>query len=132
MRDLVEAVDAEPGPTESGLELRARDLLREAGFTSLDQQVALGDDDGFIARVDFCDRSRRIAFEIDSDRFHHGLLDRKLDGEKTRRLSDLGWTVVRISEHEVFWGRAALLDRLRALRRSVPLAPRVATDAPHP
>jgi very-short-patch-repair endonuclease len=115
MRELITRVEDGEQPTESGLELRARDILREAGFTALDQQVVLGDDDGFIARVDFCTRPLHIVFEIDSDRFHGGLLDQMLDAEKTARLEAVGWTVVRITEHEIFWARDALVSRLETV-----------------
>jgi very-short-patch-repair endonuclease len=118
MRERIAALEAGEQPTESGLELRCREILRRAGFTKLDQQVVLGDDDGFIARVDFCDRARRIVFEVDSDRFHGGLLDRQIDAVKTARLESIGWTVVRITEHEIFWERDELTLRLFLIRRA--------------
>lgn len=121
MRERITALEMGEEPTESGLELRCRDILHEAGFAALEQQVELGDHVGVIARVDFLDRTRRIVFEVDSDRFHRGLVDRQLDAAKTARLEAAGWTVVRITEHEIFWDRPALTTRLRRLRARTPL-----------
>jgi very-short-patch-repair endonuclease len=115
MRELIERIDGGEAPTESGLELRCRDILAEAGFVGLAQQVVLGDEEGVIARVDFCDRAMRIVIEVDSDRYHGGLLDRMLDATKTERLETAGWTVVRITEQEIFWGRSALVRRLASV-----------------
>ncbi len=113
MRERIVALREGEAPTESSLELTCREILHTAGFRDLEQQVRLGDDEGFIARVDFVQRSLRIAIEVDSDRFHGGLLDRMLDEAKTARLEAAGWLVVRITEREIFHQRAALIQRLR-------------------
>lgn len=116
MRERIAAIAAGEQPTESALELRCREILHWAGFTGLDQQVVLGDDDGVIGRVDFCDRRLRVVIEVDSDRYHGGLLDRQLDAARTARLEATGWTVVRITEHEIFWQRDSLVERLIRIR----------------
>jgi very-short-patch-repair endonuclease len=116
MRERIAAIEDGERPTESSLELRCREILHQAGFRGVDQQVELGDDEGFVARVDFCDRPLRVVFEVDSDRFHGGLLDRQLDEAKTARLEAVGWTVVRITEHEIFWQRRDLVARLTTIR----------------
>ena len=59
---------------------------------------------------------RRIAFEVDSDRFHLGLVDRMLDEAKTARLDAISWTVVRITERELWRERPSLIRRLRQVR----------------
>jgi len=115
MRALTEEVREKGVPAGSNLELIVEDLLDTAGFRHMERQVPLYDGDGFIARVDFGDRRRRIAIEVDSDRFHHGLLDRQLDEAKSHRIRDRGWTLERIEEREIWWERQALVSRLRRL-----------------
>jgi len=113
MRELIAEVHEKGSPAGSNLELVVEDLLDMVGFRHMDRQVPVYDRQGFIARVDFGDRSRRLAIEVDSDRFHHGLIDRQLDADKTARLEGCGWTVVRISEREIWWERSDLVARLR-------------------
>jgi len=115
MRDLIAEVHDNGVPAGSNLELVVEDLLDVAGFRHMERQVPVYDELGFIARVDFGDRRRRIAIEVDSDRFHHGLVDRQLDARKTRRLERRGWTVARVTEHEIWWERPDVVQRLRKL-----------------
>ena len=103
------------------------DVLDTAGYRDIERQVPVYDDLGFVARVDFGDRRRRLAIEVDSDRFHHGLIDRRMDAHKTARMERAGWTVIRITEREIWWERAALTTRLRKALWST--APEAA--APH-
>jgi very-short-patch-repair endonuclease len=113
MRKLIAEQVEKGAPAGSNLELLAEELLESAGFRRLERQVDLGDSEGFIARVDFVHRSTRTAFEVDSDRFHGGLVDRLIDEQKSARLRRAGWTVVRITEHELWWSRDELVRRLR-------------------
>jgi very-short-patch-repair endonuclease len=118
MRSLIRELEEKGAPTGSSLELMAEGLLAEAGFVGLVRQFPVYDERGFIARVDFGDPIRRIAFEVDSDRFHLGLVDRMLDEEKAARLVTIGWSVVRITEREVWFDRPSLTRRLRSIRRA--------------
>jgi very-short-patch-repair endonuclease len=127
MRELIADARAQGVPAGSNLELVVEDILDAAGLRDMERQVPIYDDEGFIARVDFGDRHRRIAVEVDSDRFHHGLLDRRMDAEKTSRLKRCNWVVVRIIEREVWWERQALIARLRKLLWST--TPRLADGA---
>ena len=113
MRELIAEVHEKGVPAGSALELVVEDLLDTAGYRHMERQVPVHDRHGFIARLDFGDRRRRIAIEVDSDRFHHGLIDRQLDRRKTVRLEACGWTVVRIAEPEIWHERSALVSRLR-------------------
>jgi very-short-patch-repair endonuclease len=121
MRALISEAHERGEPAGSNLELVVEDLLAAAGFRHMQRQVPVYDAQGFIARVDFGDRRRRVAVEVDSDRFHSGLVDLQLDERKTARLERIDWTVVRISEREVWWERETTLGRLRkALWSSTP------------
>ncbi len=115
MRELIAEVHEKGAPAGSNLELVVEDILETAGFRHMERQVPIYDEDGLVARVDFGDRRRRLAVEVDSDRFHGGLLDRQLDATKTARLERIGWTVVRITEEAVWWQRPELITRLRRL-----------------
>lgn len=98
LRQLV--LDRGPGyvPPESSLERRFHRYLADAGEPPLERQVVICDDDGPIGRVDAVDRERRIVFEIDSDRHHTSVVDRRADAERDARLRRAGYEVVRITE----------------------------------
>lgn len=116
MRRLIIEAHEKGVPAGSNLELVAEEVLEWAGYRNLQRQVEIGDELGRIARVDFAHRRHRVVFEVDSDRYHGGLVDRMIDEGKTIRLERAGWHVVRITEHEVWWDRTALVTRLRNLR----------------
>lgn len=120
MRALIAEVHEKGAPAGSNLELVVEDILEAVGFQHMERQVPVYDHRGFIARVDFGERRRRIAIEVDSDRFHGGLIDRTLDLEKTARMEAIGWTVVRVLEQDVWWRRTALIARLRRVLWSCP------------
>ncbi len=115
MRELIADAHEKGVPAGSNLELVVEDILDQAGYRDMERQVPIYDQEGFIARVDFGDRRRLIAIEVDSERYHHGLLDRALDASKSRRLERCGWVLERITEREVWWERAQLVSRLRKL-----------------
>jgi very-short-patch-repair endonuclease len=119
MRRLIEELEAKGCPAGSNLELVVEELLETAGFRQLRRQLPLYDQAGYIARVDFGDPSSRLALEVDSDRFHMGLVDREIDAEKSERIAAIGWTLVRITELEVWHERAELLTRLRRAREAL-------------
>ncbi len=118
MRRLIDELEAKGAPAGSNLELLVEELLETAGFRRLHRQLPLYDEAGFIARVDFGDPPSRLAIEVDSDRFHMGLVDREIDETKAKRIAAIGWSLVRITEHEVWHQRNDLLARLRLVRRS--------------
>jgi very-short-patch-repair endonuclease len=115
MRELIAEAHEKGAPAGSNLELRVEEMLRMARLRTMQRQLEICDDAGLVARVDFGEPDLRIVIEVDSDRFHHGLLDRQIDEAKTSRLEAVGWTVLRISEREIWYERDALLHRLRRL-----------------
>jgi len=111
-------------PVESGLEHRFESILRDAGEAPFERQVDLGDDDGWIGRVDFVDRSLRIIVEVQSDLFHSGRVDRARDDIRISRFRRAGWTVLEIREFDI-WHRpdrvlTMVRDARRAARRAEP------------
>ena len=78
------------------------EILDRAGDAPFERQVDVGDEDGWIGRVDFADRRLKVVVEIQSDRFHSSLSDRRRDAERLARLRAAGWLVVEITEEEIF------------------------------
>lgn len=88
-------------PPESELEARFIALARAEGLPEPERQVDLGDADSWIGRVDFIFRVLRLVVEVDSAEFHDGLVDRRHDEERDRRLAAAGWTVLRFRWHDI-------------------------------
>ena len=89
-------------PTGSKLERRFEEILERAGEAPFERQVDLGDDEGWIGRVDFADRRLKVVVEVQSETFHSSLSDRRRDAERFRRLRAAGWIVVEVTEDEIF------------------------------
>jgi very-short-patch-repair endonuclease len=111
-------------PVESGLEHRFQSILRDAGEPPFERQVDLGDDDGWIGRVDFADPSCRLIAEVQSELFHSGRVDRARDEVRISRFRRAGWTLLEIREFDI-WHRpdrvvAVVREARRAARRSQP------------
>ncbi|MCU1463924.1 MAG: Protein of unknown function (DUF559)/Domain of unknown function [Acidimicrobiales bacterium] len=117
-RELVEARGGGYVAPESELEARFIDLAVAAGFDRPVRQLNLGDDAGFIGRVDFAWPSARLIVEVDGRRWHGAKLDRDADEQRHNRLTAAGWHVLRISwdqltrrPHEVVALLSAFLNR---------------------
>jgi very-short-patch-repair endonuclease len=116
LRRLIERRPPGYRPAESNLERRFEAMVAEAGDPPFERQVDLGDDDGWIGRVDFVDRRHRIVVEVQSDLYHSGLVDRTRDRERIDRLRRAGWTVLEIGEFDIWHRRARVLARIRQAR----------------
>jgi very-short-patch-repair endonuclease len=115
MRDLLADRPLDMRHPETNLEKRFRELALRAGIVELESQVDIADATGWIARVDFLHRTRRIIFEIDSVIHHSSVIDRRRDGATTARLCDAGYEVVRFDETQVFFDTDAVTTTLRAI-----------------
>ncbi|MBU2573221.1 MAG: DUF559 domain-containing protein [Elusimicrobia bacterium] len=60
----------------------------------------------------FC-RYGKLDIECDGHKCHCGPAARKKDAQRDARLVDLGWTVLRLSEHEIVLHKAAAVSRVR-------------------
>lgn len=105
-------------PVESGLEHRVASILRDAGEKALERQVDVGDDEGWIGRVDFCDRQLRVIVEVQSDLFHSARVDRARDAERIARLRRAGWVVIEIREFDIFHRPDRVVAAVRQARRA--------------
>jgi very-short-patch-repair endonuclease len=117
LRELAADRPPDHRPPESNLEARVNELLIEDGQRPLERQVDLGDDIGWIGRVDLLDRECRVIVEVQSDLYHLSLTDQRRDAERKARLEAAGWLVIEISEFVVWHRRRDLLDAVRQARR---------------
>ncbi len=113
MRSLLTEREPEYVPPESELEALLITLLERHGLASPERQVDLGDDDGWIGRVDFLFRGARLVVEVDGAEFHDGLLDRRHDTERDARLVAAGWTVLRFRWGDIINRPAAVAHAIR-------------------
>ena len=111
-RTLLEERGGQYVAPESELEARFIALAKGFGLAEPERQVDLGDDDGWIGRVDFLFRGSRIVVEVDGSEFHDGLVDRRHDEARDARFTAAGWHVLRFR-----WGD--VVNRPAAVARSI-------------
>lgn len=112
--------------TDSKLERRFEQVLERAGEPSFERQVDIGDDDGWIGRVDFADRRLKIVVEVQSERFHSSLSDRRRDAARIARLRAAGWVVLEITEEDLFRRPEVVVHQVREVRARARARHRVA------
>ncbi|HVN50024.1 MAG TPA: DUF559 domain-containing protein [Acidimicrobiales bacterium] len=122
LRELASARPPDARAPESNLEARVNQLLLRAGHRPLESQVDLGADD-WIGRIDLVDRDLHVVVEVQSQRFHSSVLDRRHDAERRECLQAAGWVVVEVWDHDVWYRPDAVVGaivaaRLRAPRRA--------------
>ncbi len=119
-RSLLEERGDEYVPPESELEARFIELVRRHGLAEPERQVDLGDDDGWIGRVDFLFRRAHVIVEVDGAAFHDGLTDRNHDAARDERLTRAGWFVLRFRWSDVVDRPAAVAQSIRFQRELNP------------
>jgi very-short-patch-repair endonuclease len=117
MRQLLEERPRDYTPMDSGTEVRAKQVLADAGIRDFEHQVDLGDEHEWLGRVDLVDRARRIVIEIDSERYLGALIDRRADAERTARLEAAGYIVRRVIDTDVWHRPRVLVRTVRDARR---------------
>ena len=100
-RQVVEAMEKASGLPESGIELDYLRIVRGGGLPEPRLQVEIGDELGFIARVDSVWDPQLVIGEVDSDRFHTAPLDVAADKLRDERLTALGYDIARFTEHQI-------------------------------
>ena len=100
---------------ESSLERRFARILADDGQPPMELQVELGDDE-WTARVDAVDRRARLVVQVDSERFHSALLDRRHDLGQDRRLVLQGSRVLRVREADVWHQPHEVAEQVRRAR----------------
>lgn len=109
LRSLLRTFDPQ---YESWLEGSAARAMRAAGMT-METQVEVLMDGVLIARLDFADRRRRLAVEIDG-RSHATTSGAARDKRRDRRLATLGWAVLRFDAQDVLHRTAEMIREIRA------------------
>jgi very-short-patch-repair endonuclease len=100
-------------PPESHLEARTQHILRKAGLPEFERQVDVGDEAGWIGRVDFLYRPRHLILMVDGHRWHSALLDRLADDAQSARLVRAGFEVIRVSESQVWLSPDQVVARVK-------------------
>jgi very-short-patch-repair endonuclease len=93
LRELL-ARSSDVVPTESGLETKVIQLLREAGYPNPVRQRVINSDGAFVGRVDLAWPERKLVLEVDSFRWHSGSEAWHKDIDRRNELVAAGLTVV--------------------------------------
>ena len=101
MRRLLDERDIGYIAPASELEARFLELIRTANLPAPTRQVEVGDDAGWVGRVDAAYPARRLIVELDGRRHHTQLLDLQSDRARDNRLMADGWRVVRLTWDDV-------------------------------
>jgi hypothetical protein len=117
IRRLLRELPVDYVPPASGLEGRFLSVVDAAGIGGLRRQVDLGDGERWCGRVDFVDVELPLVVEIDSERYHSALSDRRADASRQERLEQAGFVVRRITDHQVWHRPVEVVDVVRRGRR---------------
>jgi len=117
--DLRAACDELDPSLESVLEEEALPHLLKLGLGDLVRQYEVRDREGrLLARLDFACVRLRLAIEVDGWASHSDPVARSRDSRRDRLLTAEGWTVVRVTTHDVRRRpRAMLLEVARVVAR---------------
>jgi very-short-patch-repair endonuclease len=121
MRELLAERRGDYVPPASGLESRVAEILKGRWRTALRRQVQVGDEDQWIGRIDFADPELPFLLEVQSERFHASLLDRRADTERRARLEAAGFVVVAVSDMDVWHHPDGVVDKVREGRNEANL-----------
>ncbi|HZN13515.1 MAG TPA: hypothetical protein VFB78_04550 [Acidimicrobiales bacterium] len=119
MRLLLKVRPIDYRPPASNLELRFFDILERHGEPLPEPQIDLGDEVGWIGRVDCRCSDVPLVVEIQSDRYHLAPLDAATDEQRFARLRAAGFHVLPLTEHEVWHDQAEVLRKWRSARRNL-------------
>jgi hypothetical protein len=97
MREVLEPRGEGYVAPASELEAEFLDFLDAVGLPHPAREVALGDDEEPIGRVEMVYRDVKVLVELDGRRNHTALLDREADALRDMRLTAAGWRVLRVT-----------------------------------
>jgi hypothetical protein len=123
LRRYLDARPAPYTPSATGVELRARSILRSAGF-SVRAQVDSGSTTAWTGRVDLRDDEQPVILEVQSAMYHEALVDAEADRARLTALRAAGHVVVEVTDADVFHRPEVVVRRyegaLEDARRSKP------------
>jgi hypothetical protein len=117
MREVLSTRGLDYVPPASNLEARVIELLADEGLPEMRRQVNVGDERGWIGRVDLRATDLPLVLEIQSERFHSSLIDKQLDAQRIERLEQAGLVVVEVTDVQVWHRRREVADAVREGRR---------------
>lgn len=100
---------------ESPKETQTRLMIVDAGLPEPAIQHEVWDGGEFVARLDLAYPDRRIAIEYEGDGHRTDKAQWRRDIARQRRLEDLGWVVIRLTQHDLDAPRDVLSRIRRAL-----------------
>ena len=103
-------------PAASGLEVRTMQILREDGI-EVRRQVDTGDEVHWTGRVDFLVVGAPVVIEVQSERHHTALVDRESDDRRLAALRRAGFTVVEVTDTDVWSTPWVVVERVRTALR---------------
>ncbi|MGH8924565.1 MAG: DUF559 domain-containing protein [Acidimicrobiia bacterium] len=115
MRELREERNGDWIPPASNVESRFEELTKPHGFR-FRRQVDIGDEN-WSGRVDFLAEDCPLIVEVLSERFHVSLTDREIDEARRARHTAMGFLVVEVWDHEIFYTPWVVIARLNEARK---------------
>lgn len=115
MRELLEERGEHYVPPASNLERRVATILQREGEPSLRPQVDSGED-RWVGRVDFRDPQLPLVVEVQSETYHSSLVDSEHDERRLAALRAAGFTVVEVTDEQVWYRPAEVVEAVRAAR----------------
>jgi very-short-patch-repair endonuclease len=121
-------------PPASNLEARFADIVARAGLPPMRRQVDCGGC-RWVGRVDFRAVDRPLIVEVQSETYHSSLTDAASDATRLAKLRAAGFTVVEVTDAEVWHDAPSVVGRIRQVAAdmltgtvSSPNSPRFRTD----
>ncbi len=115
LRDLLAQRPVDYVPPASNLEGRFADILADNGEAAMRRQIDTGGD-AWIGRVDFRDERLPLIVEVQSERYHIALCDQRADALRLQRLRAAGFTVVEVTDTQVWRHPLEVVEAVRAAR----------------
>lgn len=116
LRAVLPLVD---GGAESPQETRTRLVLIDAGLPTPQTQIRVCDKYGdFVARIDMGYRKLLVGIEYDGPQHWTDPAQRQRDIDRHAALTDLGWTIVRVSSDLIRYRQGTLIARVVAAMRA--------------
>jgi len=117
MREILEARGESWSPPQSNIESRFRQLMANNGLGRFRGQAKISDGH-WTGRVDFYDDELDLVIEVQSERYHAALSDRRTDQERRQRIENLGMTLIEVWDSDLFHRPESVVERVEeAVRR---------------
>lgn len=116
LRELMAARPVDYVPPASNLERRFESILADAGERPMLRQVNVGGGD-WVGRVDFRDPDLPLVVEVNSERYHAALSDRRADATRYAKLRAAGFVVLVFTDDQVWRHPREVLAEVVSARR---------------